>query len=295
MLPAAAAPARWRVPFRAVSSVMVSRTAFVRSSISLVMLCSSVTMGEPARFHCSGTSSSDPSVSNSWITSSSVVRPTFPANRYPPPTPRTAWTSPAWTRFLITFARWWAEMPYFSAISVVESCRSASLASSSTATRAYRLPLFSFTARSRPSFDLLLELDVTARAQAEAPEERQRQLVVPVHHRPNRGDAGGFQTPADLLEHALPDPLAPHVLGHGQREHPAARGGAELPRPDLAADESDDLAAGLRDQEQPVLLAAPHVMLEDPAPVGRFLFLRPHVIQRDDRVDVGRQGVPDGD
>ena len=89
-LPAAAASLRRRVLFSAVSSVIVSRIAFVRSSISSVMLRSSATIGSPAGFPWFGMSSSDSSFSNSSITSSSVVRLTFPANRYPPPTPRTA-------------------------------------------------------------------------------------------------------------------------------------------------------------------------------------------------------------
>ncbi len=89
---------------------------------------------------------------------------------------------------------------------------------------------------------------------------------------------------------------APRILGEtASAKTPAARGRTELPGAHFPGDEPDDIAPGFRDQEDPVLLLAAPVMREDPAPVGRFLFLGTDVVDFDDGVEVRGHAVPNED
>src|SRR3990172_3724230 len=182
-------------------------------------------------------------------------------------------------------------------MSVVESCRSALPASSSTAKSANRDPLFSFNRSPVPVRDSGpcaapgSGRTTTSPCCSGSPSSLPSSPPPP----PSRPPPGPLQAPADLVEHPLRDPQSAHPRGDRHREDPPARRRAELPGADLPGDETDDLAPGFRCKEDPVLLLAAPVMREDPTPIRRLLVLGTDVIDFDDRVEVGGHGVADLD
>jgi len=207
------------------SSVIVSRIAFVRSSISAVMLRK--LRGRSARPPGSRASACRARIRafrTSSITSSSVRPADVPAEPVPAARPRTAWDQPECTRCASPWRRWCVEIPYFSAMSVVESCRSPLPASSKHREEAKEGSLVQLQSISRSSSMYRPERSPWLR------KERQRHLVVPVHHRPHRRDTGPFHASADLVETSASAIPPAHLRGDGPARSTSRTGRTETPR-----------------------------------------------------------------
>src|SRR5512134_1916728 len=92
----------------------------------------------------------------------------------------------------------------------------------------------------------------------------------------------------------MSDPLLAYLWRHGQCEHPTTRGRTKFPGTHLADDKTDDLFAGFGDQTEPLLFLAYHIVLKDPAPIGGLCLRGVHIIQCDDGIEVGWNGIAYG-
>lgn len=113
------------------------------------------------------------------------------------------------------------------------------------------------------------------------------------NHGPDRRRTGALETLANQSQQIPTDAVFAVRGRHVNGKHPPAGRCAELPRPDLANDETADTAIMLGDEKKPGIPGRRHKSIEYIAPICSLAHAGLSHIEVDDLIEVGQMRVAD--